>query len=106
VTRSDDQRISDIVAACAELAEVVAERQRGSVSETVLLRAAERLLEILGEAATQMSPQTRARYPQVDFRGLGRLRIVLAHQYHRSDPALVWQYAEHDVPELARTLGS
>jgi uncharacterized protein with HEPN domain len=104
VTRGDDERIADIVAACSELAEVVNQRAGGGVSEMVLLRAAERLLEILGEAATQVSEQTRARYPQVDWRGLGRLRIVLAHQYHRTDPELVWQYAEHEVPALANAL--
>lgn len=104
MTRGDSERIADMVAACAELAEVVGQRKRGGVSEMVLLRAAERLLEILGEAATQVSPDTRAGYPQVDWRGLGRLRIVLAHQYHRTDPNLVWQYAEQDVPGLAEAL--
>jgi len=95
-----------MVATCAELAEVVGQRERGGVPEMVLLRAAERLLEILGEAATQVSPDTRALYPQVDWRGLGRLRIVLAHQYHRTDPHLVWQYAGEDVPFLALVLTS
>jgi uncharacterized protein with HEPN domain len=86
------------------LAEVVTERERGGVTAVVLLRAAERLLEILGEAATQVSPQTRTRYPRVDWQGLSRLRIVLAHQDHRTDPDLVWQYAEQDVPALSRAL--
>ena len=104
MTRGDSERIADMVAACAELGEVVAQRERGGVSAVVLLRAAERLLEILGEAATQVSPETRTRYPQVDWQGLSRLRIVLAHQYHRTDPNLVWQYADQDVPALSRAL--
>lgn len=98
------ERIADMVAACEELAEVLAQKAGAGVPERILLRAAERLLEILGEAATQVSPDARARYPQVDWRGLGRLRIVLAHQYHRTDPNLVWQFAEHEVPTLARAL--
>lgn len=100
------ERIADMVAACEELAEVLAQKAGAGVPERILLRAAERLLEILGEAATQVSPDARARYPQVDWRGLGRLRIVLAHQYHRTDPNLVWQFAEHEVPTLARALSS
>lgn len=103
MTRGDSERIADMVAACAEVAEVVAQRERGGVAAVVLLRAAERLLEILGEAATQVSPETRTR-PQVDWHGLSRLRVVLAHQYHRTDPNLVWQYAEQDVPALSRAL--
>lgn len=55
MTRSDDQRIADILDACDELGGVVALRSKGGVSEQVLLRAAERLLEIIGEAASNVS---------------------------------------------------
>ncbi|MEI6363606.1 MAG: hypothetical protein WCP95_15920 [Actinomycetes bacterium] len=51
MTRSDDQRIADILDACDELSEVVTLRRAGATSDQVLIRAAERLLEIIGEAA-------------------------------------------------------
>lgn len=104
MTRGDRERIVDMVEACSELADVVAQRAAGAVPERLLLRAAERLLEVLGEAATRVSPDTRADYPQVDWRGLSSLRIVLAHQYHRTDPNLVWRYATDEVPVLAQAL--
>jgi hypothetical protein len=43
MTRSDDQRIADILDACDELSSVVALREAGNTSAQVLLRAAERL---------------------------------------------------------------
>ena len=104
MSRGDDQRIADMVEVCSELAEVVADRAAGVVPERVLLRAAERLLEVLGEAASHVSADARANHPEVDWQGLSGLRIVLAHQYHRTDPNLVWQYATHEVPALALAL--
>jgi uncharacterized protein with HEPN domain len=55
MTRSDDERIADILDACNELEGVVTLRREGVTSEQVLVRAAERLLEIIGEAASNVS---------------------------------------------------
>lgn len=70
----------------------------------MLLRSVERLLEIIGEAASQVSGERMAAYPDIDWRSLARLRIVLAHHYHRTDPDLIWSYATNEVPTLGRAL--
>jgi uncharacterized protein with HEPN domain len=66
--------------------------------------AIERLLEIIGEAATALSDSTRQRFPTVDWRSITRLRVVLAHHYHRVDPDLVWTMADVDVAVLLSAL--
>lgn len=66
--------------------------------------AIERLLEIIGEASNALSEKTRRRYSSVAWRDVARLRIVLAHHYHRTDPELVWQMAATDVPTLVRSV--
>jgi len=104
MTRSDDQCIADILDACDELGGVVALRSKGEMSEQVLLRAAERLLEIVGEAASNISESAMSLHPAVDWRNIGRLRIVLAHHYHRTDPELIWSYAVEEAPVLAAAL--
>lgn len=58
MTRGDDERRLDIIDACSSLADVV--DARGTVTDEILLRAAERLLEIIGEAATKCSVEFRA----------------------------------------------
>ncbi len=100
MTRGDDLRIADIMEACDELAIVVQARRSAEVPEVILLRAAERLLEVIGEAATRCSPRLREACPSVDWEGLAGLRIVLAHHYHRTQPDLIWQFAESDAPYL------
>lgn len=104
MTRSDDQRIADILDACDELNAVVALRGSDGPTDQVLLRAAERLLEIIGEAASNVSESAVAAHPDVDWRSIARLRIVLAHHYHRTDPDLIWSYALEQAPRLAASL--
>ena len=104
MTRSDDQRIADILDACDELELIIALRTQNVIPEQVLLRSAERLLEIIGEAASQVSDEGTAAHPNIDWRSLARLRIVLAHHYHRTDPDLIWTYAINEAPALARSL--
>ena len=106
MTRSDKERLADIIEACAETAVLVAEgRQRFDSDRTVQL-ALERLLEIIGEAANALSAATRDQHPDVEWRDIPRLRIVLAHHYHRVDPDQVWSIASVSVPLLAAALDS
>ena len=104
MSRGDDLRRQDIIDACGELALIRQARADGTTDAQVLIRAAERLLEIIGEAANKCSTEFRSCYPDVDWEGLTGLRIVLAHLYHRSDPRLIWRFVEHDAPNLAESL--
>jgi uncharacterized protein with HEPN domain len=62
--------------------------------------AAMRQLEIVGEAAKRLSPELRAKYPDVPRRRVAGLRDVLIHDYFGVDLTAVWQLIQTDVPEL------
>jgi uncharacterized protein with HEPN domain len=102
VTRSDDERVADILDAAAELAAIVGRGRAAFDAEPILRRAAERLLEIIGEAVNTLTETTTARHPDVPWREIARLRILLAHHYQRVDPEQVWTIAE--VPALVDAL--
>jgi uncharacterized protein with HEPN domain len=36
--------------------------------------------------------------------GIAGLRVVLAHHYHRTEPALIWQFATFEAPPLRLAL--
>lgn len=74
--------------AVAELAAIVALGVNRFRAESVLQRAAERLLEIIGEAANAIGPNTRAMLADVAWTDITRPRILLAHHYHRVDAEL------------------
>ena len=60
MTRADELRIADIAEAAEELAEVVRVGRQAFLDSAIRLRAAERLLEIIGEAASNLSEQTES----------------------------------------------
>lgn len=59
-----------------------------------------RQLEIVGEAAKQLSLDLRARHPGVPWRRIAGLRDVLIHQYMGVDLDAVWEVAMHNAPIL------
>lgn len=104
MTRTDEERIEDMLEACRELMELVARGRQAFDGDRTVALAVERLLEIVGEAANALAEATRARYPTVPWRDITRLRIVLAHHYHRVDADLVWRIAVEQVPLLRAAL--
>lgn len=106
MSRSDGERIDDIVEAASEIVAIVAVGREAWRSDRVRQLAVERLLEIIGESARAMTEAGRARYPAVPWAEVIGLRTVLAHHYHRVDPDQVWTIASNDVPALLDGLAS
>jgi len=106
VSRSDELRLSDILEA-ARLIEQLSLRGFEAFNEDPALKLAmERLLEIIGEAAGSLSEEFRARRSNVAWTDIRRLRIVLAHHYHRVDAEQVWTMATVDIPRMVADLGN
>ena len=104
MTRRDDERIADIPDAAAEIAEIVELGRDAWDKDRIRQLAAERLLEIIGEAANSLSEDFRAGHPGTPWRDIIGLRIVLAHHYHRVDPSQVWAIAATEVPRLVQDI--
>ena len=104
MSRSDRERVADILDAAEELAAIVEVGRDAFLASPLHMRAAERLLEIIGEASNALSEDFRAARPEVAWRDVAALRILLAHHYHRIDPEQVWQIAATSVPELVDDL--
>jgi uncharacterized protein with HEPN domain len=63
-----------------------------------------RLLEIVGEAATRMTPDERALYPDIPWPQIVGLRNRLIHGYDDVDLDILWQIITMDLPPLIATL--
>ena len=105
MSRSDDERIADILEAAEQIAGVVQRGRAAWDSDRIAQLAVERLLEIIGESAQAMSNAVRSAHPGVPWSDVIGLRVVLAHHYHRVDPGQVWTIATTEVPRLAEQLG-
>src|SRR5207253_9729860 len=63
-----------------------------------------RLLEIVGEAATQVSAQTREAHPEIPWREISGTRNRLSHGYFDVDLDIVWAIVTSDLPPLIQAL--
>jgi uncharacterized protein with HEPN domain len=68
VSRSDEQRVQDILDASGQILEVVREGRAAWDKDRLKQLAVERLLEIIGESANSLSDDFRARYPGIAWR--------------------------------------
>jgi uncharacterized protein with HEPN domain len=76
------------------------------LADTIVRRAVERNLEIIGQAAASVSREFRAEHAELPWSAIIAQRNVLAHQYADIDFVRIWRVATVDVPELARVLDS
>lgn len=105
MSRSDDLRLADILET-SYLIRVLVDRGREAFEHDPAIKPAiERCLEIIGEAAGAMTDEFRRSTPGVAWSDVRRLRIVLAHHYHRVDPDQLWTMATIDIPEMVIALG-
>ena len=62
-------------------------------------------IEIIGEAAKNLSDETKQNYPTIEWREISGLRNILVHEYFGVDIDLIWQIIQTDIPNLKSKLG-
>lgn len=63
-----------------------------------------RNLEIIGEAATQLSMEFKETHREIPWRKMSDFRNVLTHEYFAIDPLLVWEIMQKDLPDLKKQI--
>jgi len=97
----DRVRLRQMLDHCREAVALVAGRSLESVAaDRVLGLALVRLLEVVGEAAGRVSPETRARNRSIPWPQTVSMRNRLIHGYDSVDMGIVWQVIQHDLPPV------
>lgn len=63
-----------------------------------------RRLEIIGEAAKNLSQETRDKYPLVEWKKIVGARDLMIHSYFRVDLDVVWDILKKDLPILKKQI--
>jgi uncharacterized protein with HEPN domain len=88
-----------------EALQLASGRSRGELdSDRLFALALTRLLEILGEAASRVSPASRGNCPGIPWSSIVGLRNRLIHAYDQVDFDILWTIVENDLPPLAAQL--
>ena len=98
MSRRDDQRLDDIVAAIVAIDEHLG---RGALDDGLVFDAVRvRLIEI-GEAVRAISAELLASEPDIPWIDIAGMRNHLAHRYFDTAHAIVQATLDHDLPPLA-----
>lgn len=100
--RHDDRiRVQHMIESAEAIGRFVAGRRREDLDgDLMLLFAIVRALEILGEAAARISPETREVAPALPWRELAAMRNRIIHAYWDVNRDIVWKAATEEVPDL------
>lgn len=101
----DSTRLQHMLEPAMEACEMVRGESRTSLDgDRKLALALVRLIEIVGEAATNVSTETQLRLTEVPWRDAIGMRNRIVHAYFDVDLEIVWQTLTEDFPELIAKL--
>ncbi len=102
----DKTRFQDMLNAARKAKNYVTGKERSALEadDFLLGFAVVRAVEIIGEAAGKVTPETRLAYPQISWMDMIGMRNRIVHEYLRVDYDIVWRVATEDVPELITEL--
>ena len=104
MSRSDDERVGDILHAAQLLTEITAAGREAFDGDWKGVLAAERLMHIIGEAAGKLSDDAKSARPDIPWAAMRAFRNFVVHEYHKVDHELLWEAMNRDIPQLIRAL--
>jgi uncharacterized protein with HEPN domain len=69
-------------------------------NDEILVLALIKVIEIIGEAASRVSPEYQANHPQIPWSAIIGMRNRLVHAYFDINLRILWQTTQEDLPLL------
>ena len=76
------------------------------VKDKKTIDAVVRELEIIGEAANDLSDDFKKKHSEIPFREMADMRNVLIHEYFGVNAKIVWDTCKIDLPKLKEIIKS
>ena len=102
---SDAIRIRHMIEAAETTQDFIAGRQRGDIDSDQMLRfALVRAIEIIGEAASKVTPEARAATASVPWAAIISMRNRLIHAYFDVNHDILWKTVTEEIPPVLSML--
>lgn len=103
--RESDLLLADMLAAAGHLVESFSGlKYEDFIANRTFRLAAERDLEIIGEAAKAVPDVIKEELSHLDWRSMARMRDVISHHYFDLDYTVVWNIIQDLAPQLVTAL--
>ncbi len=103
--REDTVLLRDMLEHARLARQAIHGRQREDLDrDRVLLAALERFIEIVGEAASQLSEDGRRSRPNIPWPQIIAMRNRLIHGYPSVDEDIIWKVVQNNIPDLIAKL--
>lgn len=97
----DDVRLRHLIDAAKTASRFASGRSRADLdTDEMLTLALTKLVEIVGEAAKQVSGETKGAHPEIPWSAAARMRDRLVHHYFDIDLDVLWSTVRDDLPAL------
>lgn len=105
MVKNDFERLNHMLDAAQYSLEFIKGKTRKELETNQMLSfAIVRALEIVGEAASQVSKSYQSKHPQIEWRAIIGMRNRLIHAYFNIDYDIVWQAAKKEIPTLIKQI--
>jgi len=103
--KDDLIRIRHMLEAAREAISFAKGKKRSDLDkDRMLILSLVKSIEIVGEAATHVSKETRKKHPEIPWSNIVAMRNRLIHAYFGIDPDRVWDTVKDDLPPLIAVL--
>ncbi len=103
--RTDRVRIQHMLDAARTAKMLTRNRTRAELDKDIALQLAlVKLVEIIGEAATKVSPHLQEQHPEIPWQKVTGTRHRLIHAYYDINRDILWSTVAEDLPPLAANL--
>ncbi len=103
--KDDDISLRHMLDAARQAVQFAHSRKRPDLDgDPMLMLSLVKLIEIVGEAASQVSDDGRAKLPNIPWDDIISMRHRLVHAYFDINLDILWQTVQHDLPPLIMTL--
>jgi uncharacterized protein with HEPN domain len=98
--RPDRDRLGDILEATGKICEQLPSTVDELMASELLQVWVVYHLQVIGEAANNLSPGLVLAHPEIPWRKITGLRHIIVHRYFGIDLAIVWRLVIDDLPVL------